>query len=185
MTAEKSSSRRPAPLTTNVIARRAAAIMFTDIERFTQTIERLGDELAHRLLMTHNMIVRSRVASHNGRELKTMGDGFLVVFSSVAKALACASAIQADLADHNANSDHAIMVRIGVHAGGVIRKRDDVHGRNVVVAARIAELARGGEVLVSGTVRALAQTSGRFSFDDGRTATLDGIDGEHTVHALL
>ncbi len=159
--------------------------MFTDIERFTETTERLGDENAHRLLMTHNMIVRSRVGSHNGRELKTMGDGFLVVFPSVLKAVACAAAIQSDLAEHNDRSDEAIRVRIGLHAGGVISKRDDVHGRNVIVAARIAALARGGEVLVSGTVRKIAEGSGRFAFDGGRTALLDGIDGEHTVHALL
>jgi class 3 adenylate cyclase len=159
--------------------------MFTDIERFTETTERLGDEHAHRLLQTHNIIVRARVAAHNGREIKSMGDGFLVVFPSVAKALACAAAIQADLAEHNEHSDEPIKVRIGVHAGGVIRKRDDVHGRNVIVAARIAELARGGEVLVSGTVRALVEPSGRFAFDEGRTTTLDGIDGQHTVHVLL
>ena len=184
VTVDNPRARRPSTLTTNVISRRGAAIMFTDIVAFTETVERLGDEYAHRLLMTHNMIIRSRVASNNGRELKTMGDGFLVVFPSVAKALACATAIQADLADHNENQEEPINVRIGVHAGGVIAKRNDVHGRNVIVASRIAELARGGEVLVSGTVRALAE-GGRFSFDEGRKATLDGIDGEHTVHALL
>jgi class 3 adenylate cyclase len=156
--------------------------MFTDIERFTETTERLGDAAAHRLLMTHNILVRSRVAAHNGRELKTTGDGFLVIFPSVVQALRCASAIQTELADHNERHDETISVRIGVHAGGVIRTEDDVHGRNVNVAARIAELAHGGEILVSGVVRSLADD--RFRFDDGRAEALAGIAGEQVVHAL-
>ena len=159
--------------------------MFTDLERFTETIERLGDVQAHQLLMTHNMLVRSRVTSHSGRELKTMGDGFLVVFPSIVKAVACAEAIQSDIADHNEHHDENLKVRIGLHAGGVIRNKDDVHGRNVVVASRIASLAKGGEVLVSATVRAVAEASGRFAFCEGRTATLPGIAGEHLVHTLL
>src|SRR5207245_9733137 len=59
-------------VTTNT-GRRAAAIMFTDVERFAETLERIGDEAAHRLLKTHNMIVRSRLPAHGGRELKSMG----------------------------------------------------------------------------------------------------------------
>jgi class 3 adenylate cyclase len=54
-----------------------------------------------------------------------------------------------------------------------------------VVASRIASLAKGGEVLVSATVRTVAQASGRFTFCEGRTATLPGIAGEHLVHTLL
>jgi class 3 adenylate cyclase len=180
-----SPERRPQQFATAGPERRAAAIMFTDLERFTETIERLGDVQAHQLLMTHNMLVRTRVTSHNGRELKTMGDGFLVVFPSVVKAVACAKAIQADIADHNAHNDERLSVRIGLHVGGVIRNKDDVHGRNVVMASRIASLAQGGEVLVSGAVRAVAEASGRFRFCDGRSAMLPGIAGEHLVHALL
>jgi class 3 adenylate cyclase len=169
----------------NGAPRRAAAILFTDIERFTETTERLGDALAHRLLMTHNTIVRMRVTAHKGRELKTMGDGFLVVFPSAVQALACATEIQADLAHHNERSDEQLRVRMGVHVGGVIRKKDDIHGRNVIFAARIAEMARGGEVLVSSVVRAMAESTGRFSFDEGRKATLPGIAGEQLIHTLL
>jgi class 3 adenylate cyclase len=159
--------------------------MFTDIEGFTETTERLGDAGAHRLLMTHNMIVRSRLAAHRGRELKTMGDGFLAVFPSAQGAVACAAAIQTDLADHNERNEEKIRVRIGVHVGEVIHKRDDVHGRNVILAARIAQLARGGEVLVSGPVRAVAEASGRFRFDEGRTARLPGLEENHSIHTLL
>jgi adenylate cyclase len=159
--------------------------MFTDIERFTETLERIGDDAAHRLLQTHNMIVRSRLAANAGRELKSMGDGFLVVFPSILRAVTCAAAIQSDFAEHNATNWEPLNVRIGIHAGGVIRERQDVHGRNVVLAARIAELANGGQVLVSAPVRAVAERSRRFRFDAGRTAKLAGIEGEHRVHALL
>jgi class 3 adenylate cyclase len=180
-----SDDRRPAQFATAGPDRRAAAIMFTDLERFTETIERLGDVQAHQLLMTHNMMIRSRVTAHNGRELKTMGDGFLVVFPSVVQAVACAAAIQSDIEDHNQHHDEPLKVRIGIHAGGVIRNKDDVHGRNVVVASRIAALARGGEVLVSSAVRTVAESSGRFTFCDGRTATLPGITGDQRVYTLL
>jgi class 3 adenylate cyclase len=165
--------------------RRAAAIMFTDIERFTETTERLGDAAAHRLLMTHNMIVRSRLGAHSGRELKSMGDGFLVVFPSIVQAVSCASAIQSDLTEHNARNWERLDVRIGIHAGGVIRERTDIHGRNVILAARIAEVARGGEVLVSGAVRAVAEASGRFEFDEGRVQTLPGITEQVRIYTLL
>lgn len=166
-------------------ARRAAAIMFTDIEGFTETLERLGDAAGHKLLMTHNMIVRSRLSGHSGRELKSMGDGFLVVFTSIVQAVGCAAAIQGDIAEHNERSWERLKVRIGIHAGRVIRERSDVHGHNVIVAARIAQLAQGGEVLVSSTVRSIAEASGRFKFDDGRTTKLAGIAEEHTIHALI
>lgn len=159
--------------------------MFTDIEGFTEMTERLGDVEAHRLLMTHDVIVRSRLAAHNGRELKNLGDGFLVVFPSVIKSLGCAAAIQADLAEHNARRGDQLKVRIGIHAGGVISKRDDVHGRNVIVAARIAQLAKGGEILVSSIVRAFAEGSDRFQFDEGRAARLPGLAEDQLVHALL
>jgi class 3 adenylate cyclase len=176
--APPSSPKKPSP-------RRAAAIMFTDIEGFTEATERLGDADAHRLLMTHNMIVRSRLAGFKGRELKSMGDGFLVVFPSVVQAVGCAAAIQSDFSEHNANNGEHLHVRIGIHAGGVIHERGDVHGRNVILASRIASLALGGEVLVSGAVKAIAEASGRFKFDAGRTAKLAGISEEHSIHALL
>lgn len=159
--------------------------MFTDIEGFTEMTERLGDVEAHRRLMTHDVIVRSRLAAQNGRELKNLGDGFLVVFPSVLKALSCAAAIQDDLAEHNAQHDDQLRIRIGIHAGSVIAKRDDIHGRNVILASRIAELAKGGEVLVSSVVRRLADGSRRFKFDEGRTATLPGLAEQQLVYALL
>lgn len=176
---------KPGTLTAPTEDHRAAAIMFTDIEGFTETTERLGDAEAHRLLMTHDFIVRSRLPAHNGRELKTLGDGFLVVFPSVVQAVGCAAAIQADFSDRNERHGDEVKVRIGLHAGKVIRKRGDVHGRNVILAARIAQLARGGEVLVSGVVRKVAESSGRFTFDEGRPARLPGLAEDQFVHALL
>lgn len=158
--------------------------MFTDIEGFTEMTERLGDVESHRRLMKHDVIIRSRLTANNGRELKSLGDGFLVVFPSVANALACAAAIQDDLSEHNAQHDDQLRVRIGIHAGSVIAQRDDVHGRNVIVASRIASLAKGGEVLVSSVVRRLAH-GGRFKFDEGRTATLPGLADDQLVYALL
>lgn len=177
--------RAPSAKPSDTRGRRAAAIMFTDIEGFTGMTERLGDIEMHRRLMTHDVIVRSRLTAHNGRELKNLGDGFLVVFPAVLKALRCALAIQDDLSEHNARHDDHLKVRIGIHAGSVISKRDDVHGRNVIVASRIAELAKGGEILVSSVVRRLADGAEGVKFDNGRTAILPGLEGDQLIYALL
>lgn len=135
--------------------------------------------------MTHNLMVRARVAAHSGREVKTTGDGFLATFPSVGQALACAAAVQADLADYSDRQSETLSVRMGVHMGSVIRTDGDIHGWNVILASRIAELAGGGEVLVSTVARGLAGRTGRFRFGDACRVRLQGMAGEHLVHELL
>ena len=101
--------------------------------------ERLGDVRAQEVLHTYNVIIRQQIAAHQGFEVKSEGDGFMLAFSSARRALECAIAIQQTLAAHNAeNADEPIKVRIGLHTGEAIKEGDDFFGKSVILAARIA-----------------------------------------------
>jgi class 3 adenylate cyclase len=172
------------------LARHAApdgtvTILFTDIEGSTALTERLGDRRAHDILRAHNLLVRQAVAEHGGVEVKSEGDGFMLAFQSARRALACAVALQRGLrawgTDH---PDEAVRVRIGIHTGEVLREADDFFGLNVIVAARIADQARGGEVLVSGLVKRLVDNMREFRFDGGRQVSLKGLTGPHEIFRL-
>jgi class 3 adenylate cyclase len=77
-----------------------------------------------------------------------------------------------------------IHVRIGMHTGDAVREDDDFYGRNVSLAARIAEHARAGEVLASAVVKQLAESAGDISFEDERVVQLKGL-GEQTVYTIV
>jgi len=157
--------------------------MFTDIEGFTPVTERLGDQHAHEVLLAHNQAIRRLVTAHGGHEVKSQGDGFMIAFGSAARALRCSVAIQRAMSAYSEeHPGSAIRVRIGLHTGETIRESHDFFGRAVIVAARIAAQAAGGQILVSGLVKALAQGTGEFSFDGGRKVELKGLAGEHEVY---
>ena len=132
-------------------------ILFSDVEGSTDLRTRRGDAVAHRILREHEDVVRGCVAAHDGQEVKALGDGFLIAFTSVRKALDCAAAIHVALAERAAAAPRdAVRVRIGVNTGEVVVEGDDLYGQAVNAAARIAGLAKGGEILVSEIVRQLA-----------------------------
>ncbi|MGH2837383.1 MAG: protein kinase domain-containing protein, partial [Thermoleophilaceae bacterium] len=124
-------------------------IMFSDIQDSTVLTERLGDRLWLELLGEHDRIVREQLERHDGYEVKSQGDGFMLAFASARSAIHCAIAIQRELAAlREKNPEQPLHVRIGLHAGEVIRDRDDFFGKNVILAARIGARATGGQVLV-------------------------------------
>ena len=126
-----------------------------------------------------------RPAAHKGFEVKSQGDGFMVAFSSARRALECAIAIQQTLAAHNAeNPAEPIRVRIGLHTGEAIKEGEDFFGKSVILAARIAPSATGGQVLVSSLLKALAESSGEFEFGEGREMALKGLSGVHQVFGI-
>lgn len=158
-------------------------ILFSDIEDSTILNERLGDQRWLELLRAHNSIFRSHLGSHEGYEVKNQGDGFMLVFPSPTGALRCAIEVQRALAEHaGEHPEEAIRVRMGLHSGEAIAEEGDFFGRNVVLAARIAAQARGGEILVSGALREQAAGDDGLSFDEGRELELKGMAGTHTVH---
>jgi len=107
----------------------------------------------------------------------------MVAFQSAGKALACASAIQKALVERNETAAEPVRVRMGLHAGEVIKEGEDFFGRNVIMAARVASQAHGGEVLVSGVVKALLGGSDTV-WGDSRTVSLKGLSGEHEIWAV-
>ena len=157
-------------------------VMFTDIEGSTAMTERLGDEQAQNVLRIHNAIIREQVAAHDGFEVKSQGDGFMLAFSSARRALECAVAIQQTLVAHNAeNSDEPIRVRIGLHTGEAIKEGEDFFGRSVILAARIASQAHGEQILVSSLLKALVEGSTDFEFGEAREVELKGLSGAHQL----
>ena len=104
------------------------------------------------LLERHNRLIEKLVADHGGHVIKTQGDGFMIAFADAEQAVLCGIGVQRALLK-NAEQWGGIRVRIGIHIGPSVRRGDDLFGRNVAMAARIAGQAGGGEVLVSDAVR--------------------------------
>jgi class 3 adenylate cyclase len=153
------------------------ALVFTDIEASTATAAAMGDAAWQEQLRAHDAVVRRLVAQQGGREVKHLGDGFLLTFPGASAAVAFARSLQGAL------SDSALRVRVGVHSGPVLEMDGDVFGTAVNVAARVAGVAAGGEVLVTGQVRALLPDLGEV-IGPGREATLKGVPEPVTIHPV-
>jgi class 3 adenylate cyclase len=158
--------------------RALATVLFTDIVGSTETAARLGDRDWRDLLERHDAIVRRQLAVHRGREVKTMGDGFLATFDGPARAIRCATAID------EAVPEIGLEVRAGIHTGEVELIGDDVGGMAVNIGARIGALADPGEVLVSSTVRELVVGSG-LDFAERGTHELKGAPDQWRLFAVV
>ncbi len=163
------------------------AIVFSDVEGYTALNERLGDARTQGLLHAHDALVREAVAAHGGTVVKSAGDGYMIVFPDPHAAVVCAVAVQRAHEAHDFGFDvGAVRVRMGAHIGKVIREGDDFFGRTVILAARVAAQASGGEILLSDT---LARAAGDLSVLGAKLSApvsveLKGIRGTQTVHAL-
>src|SRR4029079_11164443 len=129
-------------------------ILFTDIVDSTARANELGDKAWRELLQAHDATVRREVARFRGNEVKSLGDGFLVLFDGPARAIHCAEAII------EAMSPLGIKVRAGLHIGEVERTESDVLGIAVHLAARLMDTANANEVVLSRTVKDLVAGSG-------------------------
>jgi class 3 adenylate cyclase len=152
-----------------------ATVLFTDIVGSTARAEEMGDQRWRSLLDTHHAAVRQEFARFRGREVKSLGDGFLATFDGPARAIRCASAIV------EAVRPLGIEVRIGLHTGEIEVSEDDVRGIAVHIAARVAALAGPSEVLVSRTVRDLVAGSGIQFVERGRYP-LHGLQEPMELH---
>jgi class 3 adenylate cyclase len=161
-------------------------MLFTDIEGSTALTERLGDVRWLELLRLHNAIVREQVHEHGGYEVKSQGDGFMIAFPSARRAVDCARAIQREIDSRlGEHPDGPVTLRIGLHTGEALRDEADFYGKNVVVAARIADQAHGREILASSVVKQLTESAGDVRFEDEREVELDGLAGTHTVYRVV
>jgi class 3 adenylate cyclase len=159
-------------------------ILFTDLVGHTEMMQRLGDEKGREVLREYERMTREVLKAHGGTEVKTMGDGFLASFGSVTKAVECAVALQKAFDEHNTGVDQgaassapteALSVRVGLNAGEPIEEDGDLFGSTVILAARIAAAAQGGEVLASMAVRELCAGKG-FAFADRGEQAMRGFE---------
>jgi class 3 adenylate cyclase len=154
-----------------------ATVLFTDIVESTATAARLGDQRWRDVLEAHHRAVGGALERFGGREVKSIGDGFMATFDGPARALRCARTIVAE-----AERD-GLAVRAGIHTGECELIGDDIAGIAVNIAARVSALAGGGEVLASRTVRDLVAGSG-LEFAERGTHALKGVPGDWQLYAL-
>jgi class 3 adenylate cyclase len=150
-------------------------ILFTDLVRHTEMMQRLGDERGRAVLREHEIITREALASYGGSEVKTMGDSFMASFGSATSALECAIAIQNAIETRNETADEPLRVRVGISAGEPIAEDEDLFGASVILASRIAAQAKGGEIVVANVVRELSAGKG-FVFADRGEISLRGFE---------
>lgn len=163
-------------------------IMFSDIEGSTALNDELGDETWLKVLQAHDKLLSRCFDQHRGHIVKSAGDGYMVVFSTPELGIAAALDVQRALARERvprALRHHPVRVRIGLHTGRAIERDGDWFGRNVAMAARVANQAGGGEVLVSTELAArLKEQLGEdlaWELQQTEAVTLKGLPGEHTL----
>jgi class 3 adenylate cyclase len=160
------------------LARVLLTVMFTDIVDATARAAEIGDGRWRDLLADHDAQVREQLVRFGGREVKTVGDGFLVTFEGLpSRALRCALAIT------GAARELGVEIRVGVHTGECELIGDDVGGMAVHIASRVNGLAGPGEVLVSGTVFGTVVGS-TLAFEDRGFHELKGVPGRWPLFAL-
>ncbi len=160
-------------------------IVFTDIVDSTVMLSRLGDQTWVEVIRRHNAVIEGITTAHGGTVVETQGDGSMLAFSSARRAVACAQAIQREIARSFADLSPPIRVRIGIHTGDAMKEAEHFFGTTVHYAARVAGHALGGEVLVSSTVHELlVQSTPGVVFVEGREVELKGIAGRHRLYAL-
>ena len=153
-------------------------IVFSDIEQSTRRGEELGDEALDGAVGFHNSLVRRHVERAGGVEVKAQGDGFMFAFPS-ARPRCCVrsrSCARSRLTAGPRPTD-ALRVRIGMHTGEAIVEDGDLFGQPVVLAARIANQARGGEILVSSLVREIVESRGDLTFGQTRAVRARRVRG--------
>src|ERR1043166_2421348 len=166
--------------------RKLAAIMFTDMVGYSALAQR-NEAQALELLEEHRRLLRSIFPKHQGTEIKTIGDGFLVEFSSALAAVNCALEIQRALNERNqtAPQDMRIFLRIGIYVGDVVWSEGDVHGDGVNIAARIEPLAEPGGICISEDVARQVQNKLSQTFVKFGPAELKNIQLPVVVFKLV
>ncbi|HEX5224182.1 MAG TPA: adenylate/guanylate cyclase domain-containing protein [Solirubrobacteraceae bacterium] len=158
--------------------RELLTVMFTDICDATSHAARMGDGRWRDLLAQHDAQVRVELARYGGREVKTVGDGFLAVFDGPPSL-----ALRSALAITHVARELGVEVRVGMHTGECELIGEDVGGMAVHIASRVSNLAGPGEVYASGTVYGTV-VGGPFTFEDKGMHALKGVPGRWPVFAL-
>ncbi len=166
--------------------RKLAAIMFTDMVGYSALSQR-NEALALELLAEHRQLLRSVFPKHQGQEIKSTGDGFLVEFASALAAVQCAVEIQRLMRERNQgrSAERRVLVRIGIHLGDVVRRENDVFGDGVNIAARIEPLAEPGGICVSRAVYEQIENKVEHALVQLSKPALKNIQATVEVYRLL
>lgn len=163
----------------------ALTLLFTDLAEGGTIRETLGDERWRDLLRDRQAILEPVVAAHDGSVVRHREDGLLIVFGSAHAGVRCAIELQRAFDGRPlAGLERPVAVRAGVHSGFVIVSADDYLGRNVVLAARIADRARGGEILASSALKQYTETDPGLRFEPRGDVHFKGLLGEHAIFAV-
>lgn len=128
------------------------AVLFADICDSTALYDSLGDDMARRLISRCIALMTNEIPARQGRLIKTLGDEIMCVFPSPSTAVRAACAMQTAIDNDSVSNDRPLRVRIGFHYGDVILEGDDVFGDTVNVAARVAAITRGGQIMTTHAV---------------------------------
>lgn len=165
-----------------ITASGSVVLVFSDIESSTERNESLGDRAWVALLEKHNTLIERLVGQHHGYVVKNQGDGFMIAFARPLDAVCCCVAVQRALASDTERWD-GIRVRMGAHVGTSVRRGEDLFGLDVALAARIADLADGGQILVSEALYS-SLDGADVEFGQPHRVEIKGIRGTQTVYAV-
>ena len=161
-------------------------LLFSDLEGSTAMTERLGDRDAQEVLRDHNTIVRRQLEDSGGFEVKSMGDGFMLAFSSGRSGLECAVGIQRSFSSYNTGHPaEPLRVRIGIHTGEAIKEGEDFFGKNVILASRISAKAQGGQIFVSSLFKEITESGVDIRFGEMQEVELKGLAGMARIYPVL
>jgi class 3 adenylate cyclase/tetratricopeptide (TPR) repeat protein len=151
-------------LSPGVVSSGVVTFLFTDLVGSTELLQTLGDDAADELRRRHFSVLRQALSTHGGTEVKSLGDGLMAAFASPLAAVRAAVAIQRAMTTDSEFPETPLAVRVGLHAGEPISEGDDYFGTPVVVAQRLCDRARGGQVLASALLQGLVGSRGDHSF---------------------
>jgi class 3 adenylate cyclase/tetratricopeptide (TPR) repeat protein len=152
-----------------------ATFVFTDLVDSTATAARLGPEGAEDLRQTHVRLLRGAVAASGGIEVKNLGDGLMVMYTSPSRALSGAVGMQQAIEHHNRSAEHVLAVRVGASTGEAVEDDGDYFGDPVIEAARLCASAAGGQIVASDLVRLLVGRNAAQTFVEIGPIDLKGI----------
>jgi class 3 adenylate cyclase len=154
-----------------------ATVLFTDIVGSTEKAATLGDRRWRDLLDQHNTVIRTELVRFRGREVKSLGDGFLATFDGPARAIQCAKAMVTAL------RSLGLQIRAGIHTGEVEIAGDDIRGIAVHITSRVASLGGTDDIVVSRTIKDIVAGSG-IKFEDFGVHVLKGVPDDWQLYRV-
>lgn len=159
----------------------AATVLFTDIVGSTALIDHVGETTAHEIRQRHFSLLREVAEKRGGRVVKNLGDGLMVIFAKAPEAISCASEMQRRVA----SDDDQLELRVGLHAGELLRDGNDFFGSTVIIARRLCDSADAGQTIVSTETRVLAGGASDESFVALGALDLKGLGTPVAAESLI